>query len=134
MPAIAQRATIENQEVLLLEWDLACAPAAPLNVITGVWKIDIALLRGHALRAGGSCIMEVRAREQRCSQLKQVRIITRITVRESGNPAVRAMAVHGEFAGAFQSLVILARKAEAKPADILARAQIRPEHHHVVVR
>src|ERR1051326_2476505 len=50
-----------------------------------------------------------------------------VAVRESWNPAIRTMAVHGEFAGALQPLVIIARKAETKAAGILASAQIRPD-------
>src|SRR5882724_1842906 len=134
MPPVAQRAAVEDQEALPLERGLAFAPAASLNVIAGVWKTDVPLCWRHTLSARGSCIKEVGACEQRGSQLQQVRVISGVAVRESWNPAVRAMAVHSEFARAFQPLVIIPGKAESKAPDVHTGAQIRPQHHHVVVR
>src|ERR1051326_4161662 len=127
VPAVAQRTTIEDEKPFVFERNVALAPTAPLNVITGVRKTYVSLFWRQSLRAGSSRIKEVGAREHGCGKLKQVRVISSIAVRESWNPAIRTMAVHGEFAGALQPLVIILREAKTKAVKILACAQIRPD-------
>src|ERR1700704_5390512 len=65
MPAVAQSTAVEDQEALPLERGLAFAPAASLNVITGIRKTDVTLFRRHPLSARSSCIKKIGARKRR---------------------------------------------------------------------
>src|ERR1051326_546300 len=109
---------------------MALAPSAALSVVARVGEADVAPLRRQDLSTGSPGIQEVRAREQRCSKLKQIEVIASVAIGKSRNPAIGAMAMHSEFAGAFQALVIVVGKAETEAADIFGAAQIRAQHHH----
>ncbi len=132
--AVADWTAIKDQILLIAKIRFVISPTAALNEVTAVWKTRKRFRGFVAERAGSRGIKKIRAVKDKRREFQQVRVVSRVRVRECRYETIRTLNVEQKLTCLLKTLVITRRELQSESSRVFASAEIRTQGGHVVMR